>query len=238
MDPSSWPEMDSQTLSLEDSGRLRVVSAKVYFIVRKRDIEHFEKVLSFLEETYRLLPGLVAPIKHMKIVFGLKTMVRWQVVVNFICIEFQHAQSIPSDCFCLFVYNASFILSRVKCASLQLIMWMLKRERRMIDTMLKINQFFPNRLPQYQNQCVSLCLHIFIGFKVIIKGKQFFFQLKNQHQIFLMRKNHLDFKDLAQSLAMDKSKLERYVAVSFRLKLFNKSVLSALEPLFCSRNTS
>lgn len=30
-----------------------------------------------------------------------------------------------------------------------------------------------------------------------------------------MKKNHLDFKDLAQSLAMDKGKLERYVAVRF-----------------------
>lgn len=67
--------MDSQPLSLEDPGRLRVVSAKVYSIVRNRDTEHFEKVLNFLEETYRLLPRLVAPIKHMKIVFGLKTLV-------------------------------------------------------------------------------------------------------------------------------------------------------------------
>lgn len=67
--------MDSQPLSLEDSWRLRVFSAKVYSIVRNRDIQHFEKVLNFLEETYRLLPRLVAPIKHMKIVFGLKTMV-------------------------------------------------------------------------------------------------------------------------------------------------------------------
>lgn len=155
MDPSTWPEMDSQPLSLEDSGRLRVVSAKVYSIVRNRDIEHFEKLLNFLEETYRLLPRLVAPIKHMKIVFGLKTMVWWAVVVNFICIEFQHAQSIPSECFCLLVYNVSSILSHLNCASSQLIMWMLKRERGMIDTMFKINQFFPSRLPQYQNQCVS-----------------------------------------------------------------------------------
>lgn len=67
--------MDSQPLSLEDPGRLRVASAKVYSMVRNRDIEHFEKVVTFLEETYRLLPRLVAPIKHMKIVFGLKTLV-------------------------------------------------------------------------------------------------------------------------------------------------------------------
>lgn len=111
MDPSSWPEMDSQPLSLEDCGRLRVVSAKVYSIVRNRDIEHFEKVLNFLEETYRLLPRLVAPIKHMKIVFGLKTMVWWEVVVKFICVEFLHTQSVPSEWFCVFVYNVSSILS-------------------------------------------------------------------------------------------------------------------------------
>lgn len=36
-----------------------------------------------------------------------------------------------------------------------------------------------------------------------------------------MKKNHLDFKDLAQSLAMDKVKLQRYVTVSFLLQLFN-----------------
>lgn len=44
-----------------------------------------------------------------------------------------------------------------------------------------------------------------------------------------MKKNHLDFKDLTQSLAMDKGKCERYVTVSFLLKLFN---MSDLEPLF------
>uniref|UniRef100_A0A3Q0SBU7 TERF1-interacting nuclear factor 2 N-terminal domain-containing protein n=1 Tax=Amphilophus citrinellus TaxID=61819 RepID=A0A3Q0SBU7_AMPCI len=53
---------------------LRVVSAQVYTIVRSRDMEHFERVIGFLETTYRLLPRLVAAIKHMKIMFGLKTM--------------------------------------------------------------------------------------------------------------------------------------------------------------------
>lgn len=70
-----WPEVDSQALSLEDSWRLRVVSAQVYSIVKNRDMEHFEKVIGFLEANYTLLPKLVAPIKHMKIIFGLKTMV-------------------------------------------------------------------------------------------------------------------------------------------------------------------
>lgn len=32
--------------------------------------------------------------------------------------------------------------------------------------------------------------------------------------MFLMRKNHLDFKTLAQALAMDKDKLEDYMKVS------------------------
>uniref|UniRef100_A0A3Q3CWR7 TERF1-interacting nuclear factor 2 N-terminal domain-containing protein n=1 Tax=Haplochromis burtoni TaxID=8153 RepID=A0A3Q3CWR7_HAPBU len=40
-----------------------------------RDLEHFERVIGFLETTYRLLPRLVPAIKHMKIMFGLKTMV-------------------------------------------------------------------------------------------------------------------------------------------------------------------
>lgn len=51
-----------------------------------------------------------------------------------------------------------FVLSHPNCASSQIIMWMLKQERGMIDIMFKINQFFPSRLPQYQNQCVSLCV--------------------------------------------------------------------------------
>lgn len=76
VDSSYWPEVDSQPLSLEDSWRLRVSSAHMFSILKNRDVEHFDKVISFLEATYRLLPRLVAPIKHMKIVFGLKTMVR------------------------------------------------------------------------------------------------------------------------------------------------------------------
>uniref|UniRef100_A0A4W6EZY3 TERF1-interacting nuclear factor 2 N-terminal domain-containing protein n=1 Tax=Lates calcarifer TaxID=8187 RepID=A0A4W6EZY3_LATCA len=67
--------MDSQPLSIEDSWRLRVASAQIYSIVKNRDLEHFDRVMAFLEATYRLLPRLVAPIKHMKIMFGLKTLV-------------------------------------------------------------------------------------------------------------------------------------------------------------------
>ncbi|KAG8012890.1 TERF1-interacting nuclear factor 2 [Nibea albiflora] len=133
--------MDSQPLSLEESWRLRVASARVYSIVKNRDMERFEAAMVFLEDTYRLLPRLVTPIKHMKIVFGLKTMV---------------------------------------------IMWMLKQGRGMIDTVFKINQLFPSKLPQYQDRC-------------------------NQREMFLMRKNHLDFKALAQRLAMDKDKLQDYI---------------------------
>lgn len=81
VDASHWPEVDSQPLSLEDSWRLRVVSAQVYSIMKNRDVEHFERVIGFLDSTYRLLPRLVPSIKHMKIIFGLKTMVwKWVVV--------------------------------------------------------------------------------------------------------------------------------------------------------------
>lgn len=88
--------------------------------------------------------------------------------------------------------------------------------------MFKINQFFPSRLTQYQNQCVSQCVHTTIASKVLSVNKfyHFFFFLfhpKSQREIFLMKKNHLDFKNLAQSLAVDKGKLERYVEVSFLL---------------------
>lgn len=75
VDPSCWPDVDSQPLSLEDGWRLRVVSAQVYSIVRSRDMQHFERVIGFLETTHRLVPTLVAAIKHMKILFGLKTLV-------------------------------------------------------------------------------------------------------------------------------------------------------------------
>lgn len=37
-------------------------------------------------------------------------------------------------------------------------MWMLREGRGMVDIVLKINQFFPNKLPQYQDQCVSVCV--------------------------------------------------------------------------------
>ncbi|TDH09051.1 hypothetical protein EPR50_G00082560 [Perca flavescens] len=141
VDPSNWPDVDSQPLSLEDSWRLRVASARVYSTVKTRDMEHFERVMGFLEATYTLLPRLVAPIKHMKIMFGLKTM---------------------------------------------FIMWMLREGRGMVDTVFKISKFFPSKLPQYQDQC-------------------------SQHEMFLMRKNHVDFKALAQALAMDKDKLEDYI---------------------------
>ncbi|XP_006804020.1 uncharacterized protein LOC102779684 [Neolamprologus brichardi] len=141
LDLSSWPDVDSQPLSLDDSWRLRVVSAQVYSIIKSRDLEHFERAIGFLETTYRLLPRLVPAIKHMKIMFGLKTMV---------------------------------------------MMWMLKEGRGMVDTVSKIGQFFPSKLPEYQDQC-------------------------SQREMFLMRKNHLDFRTLAQTLAMDKDKLEHYI---------------------------
>lgn len=50
------------------------------------------------------------------------------------------------------------------------------------------------------------------------------FDSKSHREMFLMKKNHLDFKALAQSLAMDKSKLELYVTVSLLLMLLNSSV--------------
>lgn len=76
VDSSSWPDVDSQPLSLEDSWRLRVTAAHVFAIMKSRDVQNFGKVLGFLETTHKLLPRLVPAIKHMKILFGLKTMVR------------------------------------------------------------------------------------------------------------------------------------------------------------------
>lgn len=83
---------------------------------------------------------------------------------------------------CLFFYYLSSILSPSIRASSQLIMWMLKRGRGIIDTVFKINQFFPSRLTQYQNQCVSECVHTTIGFKVLSVNQfyQFFFSYFTQ----------------------------------------------------------
>ncbi|XP_029908981.1 uncharacterized protein LOC115360295 [Myripristis murdjan] len=141
VDAALWPDVDPQPVTLQESWRLRVLSAQAYSIMKSRDVRGFERVVAFLEATYRLSPGLVAPIKHMKIIFGLKTMV---------------------------------------------IMWMLREGRGLVETVIKTIQYFPSKLPQYQDRC-------------------------SQHEMFLMRKNHLDFKALAHTLAMDKDKLECYV---------------------------
>ncbi|XP_028306050.1 uncharacterized protein LOC114465321 [Gouania willdenowi] len=141
MDAYCWLDLDSLLLSLEDSGKLRVASALVYSITRRRDVARFDMVMAFLEATRRLFPGVVTAIKHMKIMFGIKTLV---------------------------------------------IMWMLREEERMIETVLKIIQFFPNKLPQYQHQC-------------------------SHQEMFLMRRNHRDFKDFALVLALDKDRRHHYI---------------------------
>lgn len=142
VDPCLWPDVDSQPLSLEDSWRLRVASAQAYSIMRRRDVELFEKVMVFLEATHRLLPGLVPAIKHMKIMFGLKTMVRRDERLALI--------HVTSD-WC----DHADLCSVFESLS-QVIMWMLRERRGMIDTASKIVQFFPSKLPQYQDQCVSV----------------------------------------------------------------------------------
>lgn len=41
------------------------------------------------------------------------------------------------------------------------------------------------------------------------------FPPQSQHEMFLMRKNHLDFKNLAQALTLDQHRREEYVQVGF-----------------------
>lgn len=156
--------MDSQPLSLEDPWRLRVASAQVYSIMKNRHTEHFERVMGFLEATYRLLPRLVAPIKHMKIMFGLKTMVWKYVAAQFVylsvllvCCSCSWSMAVFLKCVYILL-SASLPLSLGYCCSLQAIMWMLRAGRGMVDTVFKINQFFPSKLPQYQDHCVSVQL--------------------------------------------------------------------------------
>uniref|UniRef100_A0A8C2B9Y7 TERF1-interacting nuclear factor 2 N-terminal domain-containing protein n=1 Tax=Cyprinus carpio TaxID=7962 RepID=A0A8C2B9Y7_CYPCA len=73
--PPLWLEGDWHLLTLEEPCRIRVVAAEVWRIVQARDIKHFERVTEFLDVTYTLVPRLVTPIKHMKIMFGLQTLV-------------------------------------------------------------------------------------------------------------------------------------------------------------------
>ncbi|XP_041745996.1 uncharacterized protein LOC121576698 [Coregonus clupeaformis] len=140
LDPSRWPEDDLQSLTLDEPWRLRVAAAQAYSIMKTRDIKSFERVMEFLDVTYTLLPRLVPPIKHMKIMFGLKTMI---------------------------------------------IMWMLREDQGIVNTVVKTITFFPSRLPQY-HEC-------------------------SRQEMHLMRKNHQDFKALAQTLAMDMSMRKAYI---------------------------
>uniref|UniRef100_A0A4W4FCQ3 TERF1-interacting nuclear factor 2 N-terminal domain-containing protein n=1 Tax=Electrophorus electricus TaxID=8005 RepID=A0A4W4FCQ3_ELEEL len=55
---------------------IRAVSAEAWMVIQTRDIKHFERLMEFLDVTQILLPHLVTSIKHMKIMFGLKTLVR------------------------------------------------------------------------------------------------------------------------------------------------------------------
>ncbi|XP_016386330.1 uncharacterized protein LOC107722485 [Sinocyclocheilus rhinocerous] len=73
--PPLWLEGDWHHLTLEEPCRIRVVAAEVWRIVQARDIKHFERVTEFVDVTYTLVPRLVTPIKHMKIMFGLQTLV-------------------------------------------------------------------------------------------------------------------------------------------------------------------
>ncbi|XP_007251017.3 uncharacterized protein LOC103038882 [Astyanax mexicanus] len=73
--PPLWLEGDCRHLTPEEPCSLRVMAAETWMVIRARDIKHFERVMEFLEVTYGLMPQLVSSIKHMKIMFGLKTLV-------------------------------------------------------------------------------------------------------------------------------------------------------------------
>ncbi|KAG7333386.1 hypothetical protein KOW79_003521 [Hemibagrus wyckioides] len=73
--PPLWLEGDRSSLTLKDPCSIRVTAAESWMVVHARDIKHFEQVMEFLHVTHTLLPQLVTPIKHMKIMFGLKTLV-------------------------------------------------------------------------------------------------------------------------------------------------------------------
>uniref|UniRef100_A0AAY4DEV1 TERF1-interacting nuclear factor 2 N-terminal domain-containing protein n=1 Tax=Denticeps clupeoides TaxID=299321 RepID=A0AAY4DEV1_9TELE len=56
-------------------GSVRVAAAEAWAVLKARDVQHFERVVDFLEAVHKLLPCLVSPMKHMKILFGFKTLV-------------------------------------------------------------------------------------------------------------------------------------------------------------------
>ncbi|KAK1785047.1 hypothetical protein P4O66_018475 [Electrophorus voltai] len=73
--PPLWFEGDLGLLTLQDPCSIRAVSAEAWMVIQTRDIKHFERLMEFLDVTQILLPHLVTSIKHMKIMFGLKTLV-------------------------------------------------------------------------------------------------------------------------------------------------------------------
>ncbi|XP_067276333.1 uncharacterized protein [Pseudorasbora parva] len=138
--PPLWLEGDWHLLTLEEPCRVRVVAAEVWRIVQTRDIKHFERVIGFLDVTYTLVPRLVTPIKHMKIMFGLQTLV---------------------------------------------VMWMLWNDQSTANISDKIENFFPNSLPEY-HKC-------------------------SRRNMDLMQKNQKDFKSFAHCLARDRDMRETYI---------------------------
>ncbi|KAJ8335548.1 hypothetical protein SKAU_G00388900 [Synaphobranchus kaupii] len=81
--PCMRQEGELRSLTLEEPCALRVAAAQAWSVVNTRDIEQFEGVLELLESIYTLVPRLVPAIKHMKIMFGLKTMiVMWMLQKN------------------------------------------------------------------------------------------------------------------------------------------------------------
>lgn len=43
------------------------------------------------------------------------------------------------------------------CILVQIIMWMLREDQGIVNTVVKLIKFFPSRLPQY-HECVSKCI--------------------------------------------------------------------------------
>ncbi|XP_064191610.1 uncharacterized protein LOC135254930 [Anguilla rostrata] len=81
--PCKRQKGECRSLTLEEPCALRVAAAQAWSVVNARDVKHFESLLELLESIYTLVPRLITPIKHMKIMFGLKTMiVMWMLQKN------------------------------------------------------------------------------------------------------------------------------------------------------------
>lgn len=79
-----WLEGDWRSLTLAEPCSVRAAAAEAWAVLKARDVKHYERVIEFLEVVMKLLPRLVSCIKHMKILYGFKTLVSASAVTFYV----------------------------------------------------------------------------------------------------------------------------------------------------------